>query len=95
MCLELFSFLPLLEIELFGCYSLQSGAYSVAVYNQRRILHSGGIDILVNILHRSVNRLDQAHHGQLAICIVKTLDAILTDNGNLQKELYFSQIACK
>ena len=52
------------------------------VHNQQRILKCGGLETVVNCLHRAVNRLPESENSvQLALCLTNAFDAIVTDYG--------------
>ena len=58
----------------------------------------GGIEVLIEGLHRAVNRLTQdMNYMHLAVEYVKTLDTIITDSGkwNLFSQCVRLHIPCK
>ena len=58
--------------------------FTFTVHNQQRVMACGGLEAVVNFLHRAVNRLSEANKNvQLAVCLTNTLDAVLADNGIL------------
>ncbi len=45
-------------------------------------MNCGGLEALINCLHRAVNRLHESDNNvQLAVCLTNTLDAVVSDNG--------------
>ena len=62
--------------------NVKGRAFLISVHNQQRILLCGGLEALVNCLHRAVNRLHEGEKSvQLAACLTSTFDAVVTDNG--------------
>ena len=56
------------------------------------MLSCGGLETVVNCMHRAVNRLKEGSESvQLAVCLTKTVFAVTADNGTTCSVSYQSE----